>query len=215
MAEIVYKVVRSRRRTLQIIVSDGAVVVRAPIGVPDDVIDRFVRQKNEWIERKLARRDTVFEPIRNGSMILDKGRMYPVRFGAEKDGEEGGGFSFRSQASVKGYFIRTCGGDLLADVERISRLCGSRPEETKLCDLKARWGSCDGRGVIKLNWRLLMLPEELREYVVIHELSHLKYMDHSVCFWNEVKRFCPAYKELRAMLKAYAFLPLLYRQNKK
>jgi predicted metal-dependent hydrolase len=65
-----------------------------------------------------------------------------------------------------------------------------------------RWGSCSRSGHICLNWRLVTMPEEVRDYVLIHELMHLKRMDHSPKFWKLVAAACPAYKEARAWLRS-------------
>jgi len=65
-----------------------------------------------------------------------------------------------------------------------------------------RWGSCSRSGHICLNWRLVTMPEEVRDYVLIHELMHLKRMDHSPKFWKLVAEACPAYKEARAWLRS-------------
>ena len=66
---------------------------------------------------------------------------------------------------------------------------------------RSRWGSCSRTGHICLNWRLVEMPEPVRDYVLIHELMHLKRMDHSPAFWRLVAAACPAYKEARAWLR--------------
>ena len=66
---------------------------------------------------------------------------------------------------------------------------------------KTRWGSCSPRGLICLNWRLMQVPESVRDYILLHELAHLRHLNHSRSFWNEVERLCPAYKEAEAWLK--------------
>ena len=67
-----------------------------------------------------------------------------------------------------------------------------------------RWGSCSRSGHICLNWRLVEMPDEVRDYVLIHELMHLKRMDHSPKFWKLVAEACPAYKDARAWLRSQA-----------
>jgi predicted metal-dependent hydrolase len=69
---------------------------------------------------------------------------------------------------------------------------------------RSRWGSCSRSGHICLNWRLVTMPEEVRDYVLIHELMHLKRMDHSPKFWKLVAAACPAYKEARAWLRSHS-----------
>lgn len=66
-----------------------------------------------------------------------------------------------------------------------------------------RWGSCSKSGHICLNWRLVVMPEWVRDYVIVHELMHLKRLDHSPTFWKLVAAACPKYDEARAWLRAY------------
>ena len=71
---------------------------------------------------------------------------------------------------------------------------------------KSRWGSCSRHGTICLNWRLLQAPESVRDYLILHELAHLKEMNHSRRFWSEVARMCPDYRQAEAWLKKNAGL---------
>jgi hypothetical protein len=66
---------------------------------------------------------------------------------------------------------------------------------------RSRWGSCSFRGVISLNWRLIQTPPFVRDYIILHELMHLRQMNHSARFWNEVQRACPDYKQAKSWLK--------------
>jgi predicted metal-dependent hydrolase len=68
---------------------------------------------------------------------------------------------------------------------------------------RARWGSCSRTGHICLNWRLVQMPDSVRDYVILHELMHLKRMDHSPKFWNLVLQACPDFRDARAWLRAY------------
>jgi predicted metal-dependent hydrolase len=72
-------------------------------------------------------------------------------------------------------------------------------------DQKTRWASCSGRGNLSFSWRLICLPPDVREYVVIHELAHLHHMNHSRAFWRQVVRHCPDYASHRTYLKAHGW----------
>lgn len=80
---------------------------------------------------------------------------------------------------------------------------GKQPQRICVRNMTSRWGSCSGKGNISLNVHLLDVEPELFEYVLIHELSHLYYMNHSQAFWNQVARYCPDYKEKRKALRKY------------
>ena len=71
---------------------------------------------------------------------------------------------------------------------------------------RSRWGSCSRRGTISLNWRLVQTPAYVRDYLVLHELAHLKEMNHSRRFWREVERLCPGFREAERWLKQHASL---------
>ena len=75
------------------------------------------------------------------------------------------------------------------------------PNKISFRSQKTRWGSCSSRGVITLNWRLIGAPDSVSDYVIIHELAHLKYQDHSKRFWNLVEEFCPDFKADKKWLR--------------
>lgn len=207
-----YSIQRSRRRTLVITVSEGKVFVKAPIGISDAAIVSFVENKRTWIEKKLqAQGNPKFSQIRGGLKILDAGAEKQVVFGGQKNFETSDTFFLKDFRAVRKYFEKTRGWILTEMLYEFSKKVGMVPQSVALHDFKARWGSCDVGGNIKLNWRLTMLPPQLRDYVLIHELCHLKEMNHSAAFWRLVARHCPNYKTLRKELNSYAFLTLLYR----
>lgn len=74
-------------------------------------------------------------------------------------------------------------------------------ESIRIKDQKSRWGSCSSKGNLNFNWRILMAPEPVCDYVIIHELCHLVFMDHSANFWNLVESICPEYKQYKKWLK--------------
>lgn len=79
-------------------------------------------------------------------------------------------------------------------------------EKITIREQKTRWGSCSSTGSLNFNWKLMLLPQELLDYVVVHELAHRKVMNHSPAFWAVVEAELPNYRELRAKLKEYAVL---------
>lgn len=214
MTELRYRTERSLRRTVVITVRENGVVVKAPYSVSDEVIHNFVEQKRRWIERKLAAYGKTaerFAEVRAMRCVFDAGREKRAFFGVAKNREEDGVFYFTDAGKVRRFFERTRGWLLTETVHSYTEKFGKAAQDVRLCDFKARWGSCDAQGVIKLNWRLLMLPPDLRDYVVAHEVCHLREMNHSAAFWRAVASLCPDYKRRRAALKEYSFLTEMYR----
>jgi len=74
------------------------------------------------------------------------------------------------------------------------------PKLVKIRSYKYRWGSCNSKGVITYNWKLIMAPESIIKYVVVHELCHRKHFNHSNDFWNEVSKYIPDYKNKKEWL---------------
>ncbi len=84
-----------------------------------------------------------------------------------------------------------------------SRLMGVSVGRIAIRNQRTRWGSCSSKGNLNFNYQLCYMPERLLDYVVIHELAHLRQMNHSRAFWQEVEKFCPDYKTLRKELRGY------------
>lgn len=168
----VYTVVRSKRRTAAICVQeDGSVIVRAPYRLPHTAIESFVEKKREWIE---AQQKRCGERRKNRLAISEEERAR----GIEKAGEV--------IARQTAHFAEVMG----VDYGRIT-----------IREQKTRWGSCSSAGNLNFNWKLILLPPEVLDYVVVHELAHRREMNHSEKFWRVVEQVLPDYKERREMLR--------------
>lgn len=212
MSDVRYRILRSRRRTLTITVSEGKVVVRAPLGASDELVGRFVAEKEGWILKKIEEQTGgEFADVMEGKTLLDDGVRKPVKYGAARSEEKGGEFFLKNEKAVRPFFEGARCLFLPDEVFELSRRTGMMPADVSVRDFKARWGCCDADGRIRLNWRLVMLPPALREYVLIHELCHLKEMNHSAAFWKLVGKHCGDYRQRRRLLKKYSFLTRMYR----
>lgn len=212
MSDVRYRILRSRRRTLTITVSEGKVLVRAPLGASDELVGRFVAEKEGWILKKIEEQTGgEFADVMAGKTLLDDGVRKPVKYGAARSEEKGGEFFLKNEKAVRPFFEGTRCLFLPDEVFELSRRTGMMPADVSVRDFKARWGCCDADGRIRLNWRLVMLPPTLREYVLIHELCHLKEMNHSAAFWKLVGKHCGDYRQRRRQLKKYSFLTRMYR----
>ncbi len=212
MNDLKYTVRRSQRKTIVLTVAGGKIEVRAPYGMSDEKVAFFVESKRNWIEKKLRAQDSQFlKNVRDGKTLLDGGRERSVFFNSGKNYENENCFYLKNSLSVRRYFEKTRGPILVEALHDLSLKMKLFPEDVTIRDFKARWGSCDAARRIQLNWRLSMLPINLRDYVLIHELCHLAVLNHSASFWKLVERFCPDFKECKKALKNYSFLTLLYR----
>ena len=166
-----YTLVRSKRKTLSLQIKDGELVVRAPMKLKKDYIDDFVRRKEDWIAQHLE-------------LQRQKKAAHPEPDEAERA---------RLIALAK---------ELLPGrVEHFAALTGLKPKSVKISSAKTRFGSCSSKGGVCFSWRLMSYPEQAVDYVVLHELCHLRHMDHSREFYALVERYMPDWKQRRELLK--------------
>ncbi len=214
-ADVVDEVVRSRRKTLALIIHpNGRVVVRAPLRTSQKIIDAFVFSKRDWIDKTRLKQ-------------LEKGKRYPVREFTQEElfwylgkqyplrlvGKQRPALQFKfgfflDQASVSQAKKRF--EDWYRDqarlyfTERVNYFASLHQFEfkkIKITSARTRWGSCSGRGTISFTWRLIMAPPEIIDYVVIHELVHTVHHNHSRDFWDAVGKLMPDYVVRRKWLK--------------
>lgn len=169
----VYTLIRSDRRSVSLeLKPDGSLLVRAPKQLARHEIERFIAEKSDWIARKQA--------------LLAHGNR---AWGGEV-------LSGEVLAQLKAEAHVDLGARLAAWAARM----GVQPARMTIRTQHARWGSCSERGTISLNALLMLAPEPVRDYVVVHELCHLKEMNHSPHFWAEVAQVLPDYKVQRKWL---------------
>jgi len=209
-----YTLIRSRRKTIAIYIRPGGQVeVRAPLRAPAGEIEAFVRAKASWIAGK--RRLVLERGEQRGRVKLDYGCRVPVlgvdwliapgRTGYDLPGKkvlipEGLGQNELKEACIRVY--RNIARDILpGKIERFAARMGVRPAGLGITSAQSRWGSCSGKGRLNFSWRLMMAPEEAVDYVIVHELAHLREMNHSARFWAEVATVLPDYSERRVALK--------------
>ncbi len=220
-----YIVVRSarRRRTFALTVErDGTVRVAAPMRARAEEIRRFVERHRRWIASRLAARPPDRAPLQfaSGECIPYLGR--PLRLLVEPGAatrplvarREGalfviepaslGGDERRRMlsAAIERWYRAEAATRLSSHVARWGVVMGVEPRAVRVRDQRRRWGSCGADGTLRFNWRLVMAPADVIDYVVVHELAHLRVLDHSPAFWEEVGRILPDYRALRAKLNA-------------
>jgi predicted metal-dependent hydrolase len=105
------------------------------------------------------------------------------------------------QARAQAALQRLAQRELPARVQHLSATHGIAVSAISVRAQRTRWGSCSPRGEISLNWRLVQVPEWVRDYVILHELAHRRHLNHSTRFWEEVKRLCPDYEAAETWLR--------------
>ncbi|MDI6698813.1 MAG: SprT family zinc-dependent metalloprotease [Candidatus Saccharicenans sp.] len=218
--KIKWKLIRSRRRTVGLEVSErGELIVRAPKDLSRGSVLEVLKEHRRWITKKLAEveeRQKFHKPrkFEEGENFLYLGREYPLRLepGSRRFLAFDGRCFIMSSAARGGareLFLRLyrklAKKYLSARLKRLAALNGFRFGKFRLSSARTRWGSCSAQGTISLTWRLIMAPPEIIDYVIVHELAHTKEKNHSRAFWNLVGHHIPDYKEKRRWLKKNGF----------
>ncbi len=179
-----YTLIRTSRKTLAIqITRDNQIVVRAPKRISKKQILQFVVEHEDWILKKQAELQRTAEELQREGV-----GMTPWKAQEEK--------AYRQQAA------RILG-------ERaafFARKMGVSYKRITIRGQKTRWGSCSSKGNLNFNWKLMLCPGKIQDYVVVHELAHLKEMNHSPAFYAEIEKILPDYRERIRWLKRYGQL---------
>jgi predicted metal-dependent hydrolase len=228
--KISFKIERSnRRKTVGIRIDSGkGVVVRTPHLLSDDEIAEIVGKKARWIVEKLdlVKNHSHFHPIKefvSGETFLYLGKQYRLKV-IKSDSENGekcklisgrlqveinkklhgnNGKEAVKKALVRWYFEHA--EDKIPErVKLYARLIGAWPQRIEIKNNKRRWGSCSQNGVVRFNWKIIMAPVTILDYVIVHELCHLVYPNHSSQFWEKVQTIIPDCKTRRNRLKEYS-----------
>jgi predicted metal-dependent hydrolase len=211
-----YEILRSRRKTLVIYVKSGRVEVRSPLRASSSWIHSFLKEKTPWILEQLAAQK---RKLRQRLVIADN-RLVPFMGRSRRIQVI---LSDRQKVTLRGdylyLFVRERNRHKLEDLFngwlqeqareymatqtiKYARRLGvnHKLREVVFRKTKSKWGHCCQDGTIQYNWLAMMAPKEVINYLVAHETSHLRYLDHSMRFWNTVETLCPDYKELRSWL---------------
>jgi predicted metal-dependent hydrolase len=172
--KIEYQLTRSRRRTISMRVTKEAVLdVRAPMRTPVREIERFIRSKQRWIDT----------------------HMQAARAAAESRATFSVDPAVVRQLKEKAKIVLT------ARTDDYAKRMGVHPSSVRIGSAKSRWGSCSASGRINYAWYIILGDDELIDYLVVHELSHLKHMNHSKAFWDTVETYIPDAPDRRARLR--------------
>jgi predicted metal-dependent hydrolase len=218
--DIEFTLIRSDRKTADIVVErSGEIVVRAPLNVGDDRVVQAVSDRALWVHRSLAEWEDLnaarqHRPLVQGQAFPYLGRSYRLKFVAAdrplrlRNGrwELSEAFLDRfGEAAVRKAFrdhYLAQGGRICAErVAFFAPKIGVVPGEISVKELGYHWGSCGRAGALAFHWKAVMAPQTVIDYIVVHELCHLRHRDHSDTFWNEVDKVLPRYLERKDWLR--------------
>jgi len=210
-----YKIIRSKRKTIALIVEpDGRLVVRAPKRVSDREIQRLVKHKEKWIRKKLGEVQKNNELLKSKSFVDGEtfwylGKNYPLKIVDDLQPTLVLGRKFylarRAREYAQEMFTEWYREQARAEVTRradyYTNRHGLQYRRIRITSARTRWGSCSSTGNLNFTWRLVMAPPGVIDYVVAHEVAHLKIKNHSKSFWVLVERIMPDYKRYKTWLK--------------
>lgn len=218
-----YEVIRTdRKKTASIKIDEGRVCVVVPKGLSRARIVELVNRRKGWIERQLQKYEQVPVPkpkqFVNGEPFLYLGKEYRLELTRGKEAtvriQDGVLLCPLPKRPVKDhreYMRRKLSQwykgqaelELAGRVEQLTAALNVKPASIRIRNYRARWGSCSSTGDMTFNWRIMMAPERIIDYVVVHEYCHLLELNHSARFWKSVGLLLPDWKACRNWLGLY------------
>jgi predicted metal-dependent hydrolase len=208
------QIVHSKRKTLALIVrNDGSLVVRAPLRASNSTIREFVERHAEWIKKKQADALAVVPLVPRqyvaGELFPYLGNYYPLEILKSQKESLRLEASFKLAESARGNAARVFERWYREEARRIlqERVTFFASEydlqyrKIGITSARTRWGSCSADGSLNFSWRLIMAPMDAVDYVVVHELVHTVFHNHSKRFWDRVGTIMPDYIERRKLLR--------------
>lgn len=214
-----YKVIRKKVKNARIKVDTALnVTVVIPLNYPTERLDKLIREKSHWINKTITRlRENIRTIVLSANEVLLFGEVYRFELDSKLNNRI---LTFKDSKVIRSDRMLTTNAELLIKwyrhlaakfiPQRIKELAvqhGFSFNRFFIRNQRTKWGTCSSNRNISLNWRMILCPPEVTDYLIIHELSHLKEMNHSASFWNEVKRICPEFNKSKKWLREHeAFL---------
>ena len=192
---------------------DGMAVATIPARGSEREALRFVEQHRDWLERareRLSRRPRGADIWTVGTRVLWRGELTEIRVAVAGERPQVclAADVFRVprpdgdlKATLEAHFARRARVELPARTWELAAVTSSAVKHVTVRNQRSRWGSCSANGTISLNWRLVQTPESVRDYIIYHELMHLREMNHSARFWARVAEVCPGWEDAERWLK--------------
>lgn len=218
-----YEIIRTgRKKTASITINEGRVRVIVPNTLSQARVAELVGKRRDWIEKQLRIYAALPKPTPrefvDGEKFSYLGRDYRLRLiqDGETDIRLKGEFLLCPMArrpvkdqreylrhKLTAWYRGQAETELVKRIGQLTKALELEPRSIRIRDYKSRWGSCSGQGDISFNWRIIMAPEWIVDYVTVHEFCHLVELNHSPRFWKSVELFIPNWKECRDWLGRY------------
>ena len=217
-----YKIIFSRRRTISISVSpDKGVTVRAPLRTPEKTVEKFVTSRSEWVMKHLenySNHTRLNGKISDGEKVLFRGKEYIIRllnadYGTVTLSDNDIFVSApvdkipsAAELILKKWFINEAARMIPDKLREMITKHGSHrfnPSMVTIRTMKRRWGSCSSKGRITINSELVKIDDIFTEYVILHELCHLKHHNHGTDYYKLLSEVFPEWKKVRKELRKY------------
>ena len=205
------KIIRSSRSTIGIqVMADTSIKVTAPYLVPRFMINKLLKEKEAWIKKQqqiMRDRNLLTSP--NMYFYLGKQYSLAVRIKQKNIVELSDKLYVASSSEkyiktyLESWYKQQARKIIFERVHHYSRLSGLKFNSINLTSATTRWGSCSSQKSLNFNWKLVMAPLPVIDYVVCHELAHLVELNHSRDFWETVRKMFPIYRQFRTWLKRY------------
>ena len=207
----------SRRNSVALIVKDNTLYVKAPFYISENTINNIITIKNKWITKKFAE-DKILrgQPIikyNNGDILLFKGKQFKLNvkeFSSNKVEPTNSCLnvyingSYQNKMIIKDtilkWYFSESEYNLNKTITYYKNLMEVSVNNIKISEYKSKWGSCNKTKDLTFDWRIIMAPEQVLRYLVVHELSHIRHPNHSLSFWSTVDSFMPNFNIHRKWL---------------
>jgi len=216
------EIIRTERsKSASIEIEDDIVKVVVPKTLSDQRIEDLINNRTAWIRQKLKIQTETIRPkpkeYVNGESFTYLGRNYRLKCISDATGQvklkngylnvpvaecvSGSALEQSVQQSLHGWYQSRALEKLKEKTKRYSSILGVNPQSVDVKEYKARWGSCSSSGDVTYNWRIIIAPHQIVDYIVAHELCHLLEHNHGPKYWKLVQSVIPNYKEHREWLK--------------
>lgn len=199
---------RLARRYVVRVSEDGSLRLTVPRGASIAAGFAFAERQTEWITREMERQRQRRAPWITGSRAWFRGEQVMIHLdgtraivGSEVVTLASPGEDVRK--AVEARFRMLASAELPDRCHELAREAGVTVAKVSVRDQRSRWGACSARRVITLNWRLVQMPLGVRDYVILHELMHMRQPNHSRRFWREVERVCASWRESERWLRKH------------